>query len=204
MVKQLTIELIWTIEDSVKTGVSMDEAEKIIDSQDMMSVLNLFAHATMIKDSVDSPAKQVQDLLAEIKSKLPSDNEVIETLLENNAYSSDKAKIPICFDFDGVIHSFKSGWIDFDIIPDEPVQYIRQLLLDMKSSGRFIILVHSSRCGYEGGVEAIELFMKEFSLPYDKVCKHKPNARMYVDDYGYQFKSVTDFRNKLRDLKWMK
>ena len=201
MTKQLTVELIWTIEDSMITGISMEEAEKIIDKGELIPILEMYGQAEQMK--IKSPAKQAEEALKKAKEKLAGVAEIMEAKTDFDKWQADKPKIPICFDFDGVIHSFKSGWIDYDVIPDEPVQQIRQLLNDMKSSRRFVILIHSSRCGYEGGVEAIEKYMKEHSLSYDKVCKHKPNAKLYVDDLGFRFKNVKDFYNFLRDVKWM-
>ena len=30
--------------------------------------------------------------------------------------------VDLCWDFDGCIHAYTSGWIDVDVIPDKPVQ----------------------------------------------------------------------------------
>lgn len=39
----------------------------------------------------------------------------------------------ISFDFDGVIHSYTSGWKGADIIPDVPVKGIKNVLEDLKA-----------------------------------------------------------------------
>ena len=35
----------------------------------------------------------------------------------------------LCLDFDGVLHSYTSGWLGADVIPDPPVPGYAQFLL---------------------------------------------------------------------------
>ena len=41
----------------------------------------------------------------------------------------------IVFDFDGVIHSYTSGWKGENVIPDPPVPGIKEVIDDLKSEG---------------------------------------------------------------------
>src|SRR3990167_4228281 len=64
----------------------------------------------------------------------------------------------LCLDFDGVIHSYTSGWKGADVIPDPPVKgafaFIR------KAMQEFDVQVFSSRSGLPGGIAAmIEWFL---------------------------------------------
>jgi hypothetical protein len=104
-------------------------------------------------------------------------------------------KIPICFDFDGVLHSFVTGWVADDIIPDAPLLGVKEALEWFSENG-FLILVFSCRSATRSGRLAMKEWMHENDLPYDKICKVKPTARFYVDDHGFNFKdwdSTTTF-----------
>lgn len=63
------------------------------------------------------------------------------------------AKPILCLDFDGVIHSYSSGWIEPDFIPDLPVpgafEFIFQALKD------FDVKIYSSRSKQENGIRAM-------------------------------------------------
>lgn len=67
-----------------------------------------------------------------------NDKKPIET-----QWLSGKSK-DLCIDFDGVIHSYKSGWLGIDKIPDEPVDGAIEWLVKLKENG-FQPNIYSSR-----------------------------------------------------------
>ena len=72
-----------------------------------------------------------------------------------------ESKKPIlCLDFDGVCHSYVSGWKGASVIPDPHVPGLFEFLESAKQD--FDIQVFSSRSHQDGGTEAmIAWFMKE-------------------------------------------
>lgn len=97
-------------------------------------------------------------------------------------------KQTVVFDFDGVIHSYTSGWKGAINIPDPPVKGIEEALRDIHGAGYEVIVV-STRCAYLCGKMAIESWLDVWGLaPYvDKVCKEKPPAIVYIDDRAICF-----------------
>lgn len=97
-------------------------------------------------------------------------------------------KQTVVFDFDGVIHSYTSGWKGPTCIPDPPVDGIEKALRDIHKAGYEVVVV-STRCAHVGGKIAIETWLDLFGLsPYvDKVCKEKPPAIVYIDDRAICF-----------------
>lgn len=92
----------------------------------------------------------------------------------------------IVFDFDGVIHSYKSGWKGESIIPDPPVDGIKESIKAIKEAGYEVVIV-STRCSrYEGQV-AIWEWLKKYDICVDDVCKEKPPALCYIDDRAICF-----------------
>lgn len=63
-------------------------------------------------------------------------------------------KPTIVFDFDGVIHSYSSGWKGATVIPDPPVPGIGQVMEDLLERGYEVVIV-SSRSATEEGRTAI-------------------------------------------------
>ena len=94
----------------------------------------------------------------------------------------------VVFDFDGVIHSYKSGWKGETIIPDEPVPGIEDSLIAIHMSGYKIVVV-SSRCRTHEGMKAInDWLLKHNLLKYvDLISKEKPPAIVYIDDRAICF-----------------
>lgn len=98
----------------------------------------------------------------------------------------------IVFDFDGVIHSYKSGWCGTDNIPDEPVEGIEDLLKQLKSA-KYRIVIVSTRCRQASGIQAIQKWLEKYGLAcyIDKISKEKPPALVYIDDRAICFKGTT-------------
>ena len=63
----------------------------------------------------------------------------------------------VVFDFDGVIHSYKSGWRGEDIIPDPPVNGIKEAIDEIKDAGYDVVVV-STRCRSQKGKDATMTF----------------------------------------------
>ncbi|EMJ56514.1 MULTISPECIES: hypothetical protein [Leptospira] len=123
-------------------------------------------------------------------------------------YKKSDDKKTICVDFDGVIHSYLSGWQGIDIIPDPPVEEAFDWLFE--NSNYFNIIIYSSRCSDVKGIEAIKSFLnthqKEWrqsrytrNLGVPKVSRFsdlfqysakKIPAHLYLDDRGVQFKGI--------------
>ena len=97
----------------------------------------------------------------------------------------------VCFDFDGVIHSYKSGWKGAAVIPDPPVEGIKEVIQELKDEG-YTIAIHSTRAIEIGGRYAIAAYCKEHGIPYDAITATKPPAMVYVDDRGLKFDGKTE------------
>lgn len=63
----------------------------------------------------------------------------------------------LCLDFDGVLHSYTSGWQGADVIPDPPVPGAIEFLAE--ASKHFRIAIFSSRSHQEGGISAMQLWL---------------------------------------------
>lgn len=97
-------------------------------------------------------------------------------------------KKTVVFDFDGVIHSYTSGWQGATVIPDKPVPGIEKALNEIHNAGYEIVVV-STRCVEVLGVVAVETWLKQNNLwqYIDKICKEKPPAIVYIDDRAICF-----------------
>lgn len=92
----------------------------------------------------------------------------------------------VVFDFDGVIHSYKSGWKGNTIIPDPPVDGIKTVIEDLQERGYRVVIV-SSRCNTSDGIDAIKNWLKHYGFPWLEVMAEKPPALVYVDDRAICF-----------------
>lgn len=116
-----------------------------------------------------------------------------------------KRKPILCVDFDGVIHSYTSGWHGARNIPDKPmpgaINWLKSLIpvgddvnhFDTLNDHHFQVAIFSSRSRYLGGRRAMRKYllrwgMSKYQLEYIKFPLMKPPAFLLIDDRAFQFK----------------
>ena len=107
-------------------------------------------------------------------------------------------KKTICLDFDGVIHSYISGWQGPENIPDLPTGGARVAIQELRNKYR--VVVYSTRCKTEEGKRAIDKWLAVNGIEVDGIVSSKPMALVYLDDRGLKFtgswsKAVGDINN---------
>lgn len=111
----------------------------------------------------------------------------------------------LCLDFDGVIHSYESGWKGADVIPDLPVPGAIEFIRD--ATRRFRVAIYSSRSGQAGGIDAMQTWLRiaaeaptwgegDFSwLDEIEWPTEKPPALVTIDDRALTFSgNWSDYR----------
>lgn len=97
-------------------------------------------------------------------------------------------------DFDGVLHSYTSGWQGADVIPDPPVPGALQFLAEAVE--HFEVHVFSSRSGQPGGIPSMYAWLsnwlgrKGFSPSVARAVEfpvEKPPAMLTIDDRALTF-----------------
>jgi hypothetical protein len=112
----------------------------------------------------------------------------------------------LCVDFDGVLHSYTSGWQGASVVGDPPVPGAMDFLVDALT--KFDVQVYSSRSSQPGGVAAmrtaIMAWMNVEGHPWSVVLRirfptQKPAAFLTIDDravcFDGTFPLVTDLAN---------
>jgi hypothetical protein len=106
-------------------------------------------------------------------------------------------KYTVCVDFDGVLHSYTSPWINAHTIPDPPVEGAIEWLLAMLE--KFEVVIFSTRCKTWRGRRAMRRWLTTQSecncgepfgacILHDvKFAKTKPPALIYLDDRAVRF-----------------
>lgn len=92
----------------------------------------------------------------------------------------------IVFDFDGVIHSYTSGWCGPENIPDPPVPGIKDAIASIRAAGYNVHVVSSRAASYKG-LHAIDNYLKLHNIVVDGVSDTKVPAILYVDDRAITF-----------------
>jgi len=106
------------------------------------------------------------------------------------------AKKTLCVDFDGVIHSYTSGWGGHETISDPPVEGAIEFLYDALKV--FKVAIYSSRSANAGGVAAMQRWIAEYAKPFmfDYGAEwwlalewptSKPSAWVTIDDRAITF-----------------
>ena len=115
----------------------------------------------------------------------------------------------IC-DFDGVIHSYTSGWKGADVIPDPPVPGAIEWINEM--ANHFQIAIFSSRSGQDGGIDEMRKYMMKHGLDTEHLrenrvffAKDKVPALMSIDDRGFRFNGTFPSKLEIDSFKpWNK
>jgi len=114
----------------------------------------------------------------------------------------------IIFDFDGVIHSYTSRWIDEATVPDPPVpgaiEFIREV---MKEYG---VVICSTRAKSPVGISAIHDYLIKYGMSEEEVSKiqitnKKVAAILQIDDRSFCFKGNFPSLDYIKNFKpWNK
>jgi len=114
-------------------------------------------------------------------------------------------KQTVVFDFDGVIHSYTSGWKGPDIIPDPPVFGIQEAIVGIRAAGYEVVVV-STRCATAEGRRAVSAWLNKHGIEVDGVRTEKPPAIVYIDDRAICFDGdPATLLDKIRTFKpWNK
>jgi hypothetical protein len=129
----------------------------------------------------------------------------------------------LCLDFDGVIHSYTSGWKGADNIPDKPVDGAFRFL--ERAAIHFDIQIFSSRSNQEGGILAMQHWFAKYWTEYifhkspelkekfsEFFCPdwigfptEKPAAFLTIDDRAITFNGIWPDIDDLRKFQpWYK
>ena len=110
-------------------------------------------------------------------------------------------KKTIVFDFDGVIHSYTSGWQGISVIPDPVVPEIQAAINYLRMEGYEVIVV-STRCARPEGMGAVRRYLRDNHIVVDDVVAHKPPAICYIDDRAICFdRDALGLIGKIRAFK---
>lgn len=112
-----------------------------------------------------------------------------------------KGKPILSIDFDGVLHSYKSGWQGARNIPDPPVPgaiaWLKELVYDQRDPfvprhADFDVCIFSSRNRYWGGAGAMRRFLMQWGMSAGEIEAirfplWKPPSFLHIDDRAVQF-----------------
>ena len=140
----------------------------------------------------------------------------------------------ICLDFDGVIHSYISGWMEPEFIPDPPVPGALAFIKSILENPEYDLKIFSSRSNQIGGIRAMKLWLKhwlikEYGWPdgdalgnqlmknqsyasmtgpivrYDHFPTEKPSAFITIDDRALTFQGTFPTFSEINSFKpWNK
>jgi hypothetical protein len=97
-----------------------------------------------------------------------------------------KTRGTICIDFDGVIHSYSSGWQGYTPT-DPPTEGALEFVQDLLAM-KFEVVIQSTRVNTPEGAKGTRAWLNRYGFPEDlKVTATKPPALLYIDDRAHRF-----------------
>jgi len=122
----------------------------------------------------------------------------------------------ILIDFDGVLHSYTSGWQRIDVITDGPVEGAMEWLMLLMANDRFKPIIYSSRSRSPKGIRAmkdaiIDWLVLKKCCEEDLACylvdcklsfpREKPPAFLSIDDRAICFDGKFPSMEQMADFK---
>jgi hypothetical protein len=110
----------------------------------------------------------------------------------------------ICCDFDGVLHGYESGWLDYGVIPDPPVpgaiDWLENFIIHQVKTGRCKLCIYSSRSKKDEGRHAMSKWLIDNAfdpalLQFIEFPTEKPAAFITIDDRCILFEGTFDDLN---------
>ena len=104
----------------------------------------------------------------------------------------------LCLDFDGVVHSYTSGWKGADVVSDPPTEGVFAFILSALNAG-WDVVIHSSRSNQRGGIDAMHVWIKHHAgqcwhespsgpgIEDVRFVTEKPPAVVTIDDRALTF-----------------
>lgn len=121
----------------------------------------------------------------------------------------------LCLDFDGVIHSYTSPWVDAQTIPDPPVEGAIAFML--AALNHFDVVIYSSRSKDPRGIAAMKSWLYEHAGAawHESPCgpgledvrfeHQKPAAFLTIDDRALTFDGAWPSLDAIKTFKpWNK
>lgn len=99
-----------------------------------------------------------------------------------------KKKYTVAVDFDGVLHSYTSPWVDASVIPDPPVNGAAEWLNAIRED--FEVFVFTTRASCIEGIEAVRWYLEQAGVRDAAnlvVTSEKLPALVYIDDRALRF-----------------
>lgn len=140
------------------------------------------------------PGRVLQNLWEVHMTMLDERPRVVEDVPE---YEVPEKKT-VAVDFDGVIHSYTSGWMGADQIPDPPVpgaiEFLNELAL------HYTVVIFTTRAGHEGASAAIMAWLIEhgFEAEFVEITNVKGPAIFYLDDRAWRFRGNFPTMSQIR------
>jgi hypothetical protein len=94
-----------------------------------------------------------------------------------------KRKVTIAIDFDGVLHSFKSGWQGHGKISDPPVEGAIEWLKMLIHSDKVVPSIYSARSWKLFGNRRMKKWLMKYGLTKKEVKRLKFWRRKPIDDF---------------------
>lgn len=91
-----------------------------------------------------------------------------------------------CIDFDGVLHSYTSGWMGETLIPDAPTEGAQDFVERVIRLG-FTPIIASTRATNAIGRKAMAGWLGREGFPDVPISSGKPAASFYLDDRALRF-----------------